>query len=416
MKKISIVPAALALLCAASTAAALTVPGADGSDGAFSPVANVEVDLGLADASAWDAPNPGGNAGQGVYDENQWAVVFRYTSVNIPAGVKVTFKNHPSGAPVVWLVSGNVTIAGELNLDGKAGVLNNPPYAEGGPGGFRGGSNPTSGGKNPGYGPGAGRDRNGNGTIEDAGNEAFNIYGLYAGWYGNSRIIPLIGGSGGSVNSDFSSPGENGGGGGGAILIASASDVTVGGIISAKGGVGNDIGYGSGGAIRIVAESLAGIGSLRATSFDAAGLGRIRLEANAVSGALSCAPATPLASPGSTAILWPDASVPTARISSVGGNAVDPDPRGENVFQVAPPDVALNSTSPVQVDVAATNVSISPGAAKVVVRVQPLIGRIKEHTASYISGTQESSLWQATIPAADLPVGGYFVQVRAVTD
>jgi hypothetical protein len=33
-----------------------------------------------------------------------------HASVNIPAGVTVTFKNHASHAPVVWLVQGGVTM------------------------------------------------------------------------------------------------------------------------------------------------------------------------------------------------------------------------------------------------------------------------------------------------------------------
>ena len=95
--------------------AQLSIPS-DGSDGAFNPTTNVEIDLGLATTALWNSPG----SGNGVYDTEKWAVVFKYSSVNIPAGVTVTFKNHPSYAPVVWLVQGNVTIAGELNL-GKTG-------------------------------------------------------------------------------------------------------------------------------------------------------------------------------------------------------------------------------------------------------------------------------------------------------
>ncbi|MBK8093158.1 MAG: hypothetical protein IPK32_14525 [Verrucomicrobiaceae bacterium] len=97
--------------------AQLTIPS-DGSDGAFAPAANVEIDLGLATTALWNTPG----SGNGVYDAEKWAVVFKYSSVNIPAGVKVTFKNHPTYAPVVWLVQGNVTIAGELSLKGKDGT------------------------------------------------------------------------------------------------------------------------------------------------------------------------------------------------------------------------------------------------------------------------------------------------------
>ena len=96
-----------ALLCAASAArAALSIPS-DGSDGAFSPPASVEIDLSQATTGNWDASNAA-TPGKGRYDANKWAVVFKYSSVNTPAGVTVTFKNHPSYAPVIWLVSGSV--------------------------------------------------------------------------------------------------------------------------------------------------------------------------------------------------------------------------------------------------------------------------------------------------------------------
>ena len=90
-----------------ATSFALTIPS-DGSDGAFNPVASVEIDLGLAtnnNPSVW-SDNNFANAGNGVYDRVKWAVVFKYSSVNIPAGVTVIFKNHPTHAPVVWLVQG----------------------------------------------------------------------------------------------------------------------------------------------------------------------------------------------------------------------------------------------------------------------------------------------------------------------
>ena len=36
----------------------------------------------------------------------------------------VTFKNHPTYVPVVWLVQGNVSIAGTLRLSGQNGTGN----------------------------------------------------------------------------------------------------------------------------------------------------------------------------------------------------------------------------------------------------------------------------------------------------
>lgn len=61
--------------------------GSDGSDGAFAPVASIQIDLSAADTGA----------GSGHYDSDRWAVIFNYTSVDIPGGVTVSFNNHPSG-------------------------------------------------------------------------------------------------------------------------------------------------------------------------------------------------------------------------------------------------------------------------------------------------------------------------------
>ena len=89
-KHIAILTTALLL---AGRALALNFPS-DDSDGNFSPGADIEVDLGQAITGAWDASNSA-DTGKGRYDASKWAVVFKYASVNIPAGVTVTFKNHP---------------------------------------------------------------------------------------------------------------------------------------------------------------------------------------------------------------------------------------------------------------------------------------------------------------------------------
>ena len=183
MKTLLFCFAAMALCCSA-VLGLINVPS-DGSDGAFNPVANVEVDLSQTVTGTWNQAG----TGTGVYDAGKWAVVFKYSSVNIPAGVIVTFKNHPSRAPVVWLVQGNVTIAGAVSLDGQDCIGGDPQglarkLAESGPGGFRGGAAPCvslPGG--PGLGPGGG-----------SGNGATGSFG-----YGNAGLLPIIGGSGGAA-------------------------------------------------------------------------------------------------------------------------------------------------------------------------------------------------------------------------
>src|SRR5687767_14795514 len=145
------------LIPATNTFAALAIPS-DGSDGVLDITASTKIDLSQAVTGAWDANN-GANAGKGVYDASKWAVVFKYSSVNIRAGATVTFANHPSRAPVVWLVNGDVIIDGVINLNGENGKNEPGSVAEPGPGGFRGGIrawsfSPASGG----FGPGGGKD------------------------------------------------------------------------------------------------------------------------------------------------------------------------------------------------------------------------------------------------------------------
>ena len=96
--KIKSLPAIAALLASLPQAfAQLTIPS-DGSDGAFNPAANIEIDLSEAITGTWSASNAA-NAGKGIHDPAKWAVVFKYSSVNIPPGVTVTFKNHPAHRP-----------------------------------------------------------------------------------------------------------------------------------------------------------------------------------------------------------------------------------------------------------------------------------------------------------------------------
>lgn len=81
----------LAVLVCNSAEAALTVPS-DGSDSTFNPSQNTQIDLAEAITGVWDQTSP--QPGKGIYDPEKCAVVFKYKSVNIPAGVTVTFKNH----------------------------------------------------------------------------------------------------------------------------------------------------------------------------------------------------------------------------------------------------------------------------------------------------------------------------------
>lgn len=364
--------------------AQLTIPS-DGSDGAFNPATNVEIDLGLATTALWTAPG----SGNGVYDAEKWAVVFKYSSVNIPAGVKVTFKNHPTYAPVVWLVQGNVTIDGELNLDGKNKNANQPESltpTEPGPGGFRGGaSGPAGFGIGLGTGGGLGADGS----------------GAYQGQYGNPQILPLIGGSGGN----------SGGGGGGCIAIFASQSVSVGGLISAKGGVGflshpfqNPINFGSGGAIKIVASAVTGAGTVSSLYPGTVVPGRIRIETNSLAPSLVTAPETIGVPPASTPIIWPAANTPIAKVISVDAVNAPADPRAQ---LVAGADVAIQDSNQVDILIETQNFPIE---GVVQLFIKPKFGNSSKLTATRLNGDITSATWRVQ---TTLPQGFVTLQARA---
>jgi hypothetical protein len=109
-KKILLVMASCLVFC--SAAYATFNSGSTGTDGPFNPTASMEVVL----------PPDG---------------VLNYTTVDIPAGVTVTFKKNAANTPVFMLATGDVNIAGTIDVAGK-GATSLVPGA-GGPGGFAGG-------------------------------------------------------------------------------------------------------------------------------------------------------------------------------------------------------------------------------------------------------------------------------------
>ncbi|QPF71605.1 hypothetical protein G8A07_00800 [Roseateles sp. DAIF2] len=259
--------------------------------------------------------------------------ILNYANINIPAGVKVTFKKNTTNTPVVLLVSGNAVISGTIDVSGKAstasgtagdGVLaddGNP--GEGGPGGYGGGRGGRPGAPDlverlggKGFGPGGGTggarsqcpnydyESNGYygygggggagfGANGDAGNKPTGVCpGSTAGSsYGALELLPLVGGSGGGGGvGGRNFAGSGGGGGGGAVLIAVSGTLTItnttgkilanGGSAGPVSGTGCDTtnsssggGGGSGGAIRLVATTLAGNGEVSAQAGARAAVG-----------------------------------------------------------------------------------------------------------------------------------------------
>jgi hypothetical protein len=407
-----------AFCCALTLAAraAIVVPGADGSDGVLNITVNTEIDLSQAPTGTWDQNNAA-NAGKGVYDPSKWAVVFKYSSVNVASGATVTFKNHASRAPVVWLVNGNVTIAGTVSLDGENGLtglatLGDRPR-EGGPGGFRGSLRRIGSGLegSMGFGPGGGGRRGGGGYGSQGSSPDLDAGGLS---YGNPSLIPLAGGSGGGSYVDHS-----GGGGGGAILIACANLVQCNGVIRANGGNGigngnNSSGPGSGGGIRVISEIIEGSGSLTALagtqvhlSSGMGSYGRVRMERVQSTATVQISPdpsVIPLAA-GATALLWPPPGAPEVKIVSLGSESTPIDPRAS--FGTEGADVALPQSTTVQAIVETVNVE---QAAVVRVRITPrmeknwLVTAPRVVTATLQQVVSSDPLvihWVATLPAGD---------------
>ena len=211
--------------------------------------------------------------------------IFNCTTINVASGKTLRFSANALNTPVYLLATGNVTISGTIDIVGANGTATASAGA-GGPGGFAGGLAGFAGqAGQDGSGPGGGRIETGtNGT--SLCRAAFSrTTDNNTAIYGNSALIPLIGGSGGAGSRG--NPGNYGGGGGGAVLIASNTSITISGAIDAHGGNGsytNNSAYyagdGSGGSIRLISPSVGGAGSLNANggTYIGGSPGRVRID------------------------------------------------------------------------------------------------------------------------------------------
>ena len=390
MKRVMFLLITMVLLSSSAFAGSF-VSGSTGVDGAFNPTTNTELQM----------PANG---------------IFNFTTVNIPAGVTVTFKKNDANTPVYILATGDVTIVGSFNVDGKSGNAQYP--GKGGPGGFDGGFGGVGSG-GTGLGSGAGKQAvlggsypygNGGGGAGFGTGGGSGQYcgcggsaGGAGGTYGNSTLMPLIGGSGGGGGAGTwqACTGGAGGGGGGAILIASSATITVTGAINANGSGGRDSivndwctgsgGGGSGGAIRLIANVIAGNGTISAAGAGggynghdggSGGLGRIRLETNSMVRTSGTNPAYVAGWPTTVFV----ANIPTIKITSIGGIAVPESPSGT----FGTPDVMLpvTTTNPVAVGVSATNI---PVGTTVAITSVPEYGSAVSATSTGLSGTFASS-------------------------
>lgn len=360
--------------------------GSTGADGVFAPSADIEVPL----------PASG---------------IFNYVSVDVPAGVTVTFTKNAGNTPVIWLVQGDANIAGTIDVRGQSS-------GQSGPGGFNGGPFGT-GANDPGtgFGPGGGNVDigqgscyGGHGVYSEATQSkfSFNCAPATRDVYGRAEIVPFLGGSGGAGGSGAAGgePGSAGGGGGGAMLIAASGTIDVSGSILADGAAALDIspggcgGGGSGGAIKLVATQIIGEGALSADSPPAlctsisgaqsqAGDGRIRLEAETLTRSSATVPAFSTGLPGPIFI----PNFPTISITSIAGVAVPANPTGMN-------DVAIPAATPNPMDVVFSTINVPLGSV-IDLRVQPFQGEAVTVQSPGITGTEASGTDTVSVTIPD---------------
>jgi hypothetical protein len=396
-----------ALLGVAATGAAQFTAGSTGSDGALVfPVGDGSPQVIVFDPTTFDPPlDPDGDG------------VYHFTSITVPTNVTLKLRADRCGYhPLFWLSSGQVAIAGTIDLNGETpvevpyGLMTKPTIP--GAGGFPGGVAQVSdlALAQPGFGPGGGQFAGAGGSHATAGYLAFGFPP-----YGNPFLVPLIGGSGGAgsernraINASRDTV-MSGGAGGGAILIASDASITVSGAILALGGdlltgrPGETFpqsylsGGGSGGAIRLVAPAISGSGKiatrrdLETFSFAPGGHGRVRMEAleDSFSGPVlgesrrvTLLPTTILGLPDSV-------PAPSVRVVSINGSALPARLGGG----FSPPDLELNVSGPVIFEIEASHV---PVGTTVQVHLFNETTFVQMVTSEPLTGTLESSTTTAT--------------------
>ncbi|MCS6316668.1 MAG: hypothetical protein H8K05_02570 [Nitrospira sp.] len=372
-----------ALMIGPDISALAFTSGSTGALGAFAPVSNTTVIL----------PPDG---------------ILNYTTITIPSGVTVTFQPNSANTPVILLAQGNITIGGQLYVNGVSGLVATPAGSTvqlgglGGPGGYRGGQGGQKGLANnsgaPGQGPNAGTSGRFDAVVTANGN-----YGADSSFV---SLIPLFGGSGGGGGTgDATLWGTSGGGGGGALVLASSTQITVQttGTVAANGGNGPIYttvcstysgGPGSGGAVRLVAPAVTVQGGVAATGggggcvAGVGGPGRIRIECTTC----SLVTTNPVASisnvlgPVASASTPPLINIPTLTISTIGGLSVPVNPSG--IYTAADVTMPTGTVNPVPVTLIANNL---PVGTVLSLRIIPASGADQFFVSSPTTGTFGSS-------------------------
>ena len=258
--------------------------------------------------------------------------ILHYKSLIIKSNASVGFIKNANNTPVYILSQGDVSIGGAIYVSGGDGNSSGPGL--GGPGGFDGGrrgvaSVPPGDGQGPGGG-GAGNEVNNQDKGRAGGGAYLSTVSVGStnngATYGNSALIPLVGGSGGG-----GTPGHGGSGGGGAILIASNTRIEFPGddgnhFIDATGGqwsTGGAYNGGSGGAVKLVAPVIAGMQRIRVYNRNGTGgAGRIRLDAASFQARLSDVNPDSSLSYGNMLATGLEGTLPKLELVSVAGKAL----------------------------------------------------------------------------------------------
>lgn len=284
--------------------------------------------------------------------------ILNFTTVNIPQDKQLRFKSNSRNTPVTMLAQGPITIAGAVDVSSVylfgSGVCGGT-FDRLGPGGFRG-AIPS------GFGPGGGTINQQNGR-----------------WVGPLSLVPIVGGSGG----------WNVGDGGGAIVIASSSSITVTGSINANGSTFSSCPgpSGSGGAIRLVANSITVPGILSACGFSN-NCGVIRIEAPDGQRNFT-GNATPAVVLSTINPIVLSSAAPLLTISSIGGFSVPSyaGSRFDTVDLLLPNQLA----DPISIVVTANNIPVGTQ-----VEVRPVRN---SSNATFAPGTLAGTLQQSTATA-----------------
>jgi len=346
--------------------------------------------------------------------------IFNFKTINIGPNVTLRLDSgNLRGKPVIWLATGNVTIAGTLDLTGTNApnlsslgadwIAQRTPTSPGA-GGFPGGVGARPGTNSyPGLGPGGGppvtptstactNARGNPGSYATAGGTGG---GSQPGpTYGNIQLVPLLGGSGGSGGcvppavTATDASGGTGGAGGGAIRIVSSTSITITGGIDAHGGAGGsgrsggDSGAGgSGGAINVIAPTVAGTGQMRTYGqgpgvISGTGYVLINATTNTYTGFASDGifTARPLLAPP----LPTPSTQPSITVNTVNGVSVSQPPKG----QFLTPDVTINAAGPVTIAITATGI---PVGTVVTFNVLSELGTDQNISCTPLAGTLASS-------------------------